>query len=575
MKKKTLSKVFLLVGLTFALENVSYSISSPQNNSDREMQLQEKRLEEKRIKNILKKELQEKEKVKEKEDVQFQSGRKFYIKQITLINANKLSVKEKIKIVKKYAKKDLGMGDIHNLVKDITNSYIKKGYVAARVTLPINQNISQGELKLKIFEGKIEKVLIIDRSKNKSKLKENLNLVFKEGDTVNLKKIEYSEANLSSAPNTQGKFKLNPGTKIGQTIIIGDVHETKLGSVNVDFDNLGSEGTGKNSVKVGMSTGNVLGASDTLFVQGSSTLDDDSVRYSRSVFADYTLPIGWWETGVTYNYSQTRNTIPGKITSSLNESKSSSAKFKLNRTLYDGSKGKIKLGSTFAFKDSKTFIEKSFVETSSYKSASEQIDLSYSGILAGGSIFNKLSYVRGLGSLGADKDKYNSQAKRQYDKFKFYTRYYKPFTFMNLGLAYEFTFDSQYSPDILYSGDKMSIGDDVTVRGFKDGVTGEKGIYVKNQLNYTFLTESKNPIARQLNQTKFYVGIDYGFVKNSSNKNNPKYLSNEEIASVAFGLYKDISFANISVSCGIPIYYPDYLEVDKKGRIYLTGSMSF
>lgn len=572
MKKLAQKEVFLIMLAALFLKVPVYSQSI--KNIDRQMELQEKRFEEKRIESLLKDRLDKKEKEEKDKKVEFQSGKKFYIKKITLINANKLSLNEKLKIVKKYTKKELGMADIHNLVKDLTNSYIKKGYVAARTTLPIDQNISNGELKLKIFEGNIEKVFLVDQSKNKSNLKQNLNLVFKKGETVNLKNLEYSEGNLSSAPSTQGKFKLNPGSKIGQTIIVGNVKETKLGNLNVDFDNLGSEATGKNNVKLGISTGNLLGASDSLFVQGSGTMTNDAKKYSRSAFLDYKLPIGFWETGINYNYSQTKNIVKGEHADVLNESKSSTAKFKLNRTLYNGV-GKVKLSSTLGFKDSKSFIQKSLVETTSYKSANEQLDLSYSGIVFGGSIFSKVSYIRGLGSLGADKDTRSSEAKRQFDKFKFYTRYYKPFKLGKQNFAYEFTFDSQYTPDNLYSADKMSIGDDVTVRGFENGVSGEKGLYLKNQINYTFLSDSKNIILKGLNSTKLFVGLDYGFVQNSSNKGSDKYLEQEEIASVAVGISKNMSFTNINLSYGIPIYYPDYLQVDTKGRLYLTGGISF
>lgn len=576
MKEKILKTAFLVLGISLVLQGTSTPIfADTQNISDREMQLQERRLEEKRINRILEEELMDQEKDKEEDDISIQSGKKFFIKKITLINADKISVKEKLKLIKKYVNNDLGIGEIHNLVKDLTNSYIKKGYVAARVTLPINQNIAQGELKLKIFEGKIENVLLVDRTKNKSDLKKNLNLIFKKGDTVNLKRIEFSEANLSSATATEGKFKLNPGTKIGQTIIIGDVKETKLGTVDINYDNLGSMTNGKHNIKIGTSTGNLLGISDTLFFQGTSSITKDDEKYSRSGFIDYKMPIGLWEVGGTYNYSQTKSTIEGTVRNTLNETNSSSVKFKLGKTLYDGVKGKIKLASALSFKDSKTYIEKSLVDVSSYKSSSEQLDLSYSGVVKGGSIFVKLSYVRGLGSFGADKDQAGSEAKRQYDKYKFYTRFYRPFKLKNQSLAYEFSVDSQYSPDTLYSADKMSIGDDVTVRGFKNSVSGENGFYVRNQIDYTFLSDSKNLILKNLNKTKFYIGLDYGLVRNSSNKGSRTLLYEESIASVAVGLYKSFKYSNISLVVGVPIHYPDYLEIDKKGRIYVTAGLTF
>lgn len=43
----------------------------------------------------------------------------------------------------------------------------------------------------------------------------------------------------------------------------------------------------------------------------------------------------------------------------------------------------------------------------------------------------------------------------------------------------------QYSNDILHSSERLSLGDETTVRGFQDfGVQGERGFYFRNELGY-------------------------------------------------------------------------------------------
>lgn len=571
---KRIEKIILIFCLFCGAS--SFTLAEVVNHSDRAIDLEMRRLEEKVIDQTLKKEAQKKEiekkMIEEKGTKKLQDGKKFQIKKITLINAERLTIKEKMSVIKKYANTKIGLFEVHELIKELTNTYIQKGYVAARITIPVDQNISRGELKLRVFEGKIEDVVINVEDKE-DKWKEKINTVLEPGDTVDLKNIEYMEKIINGTPKNQGSIKLEPGSKIGQTIIKGDFKESKFGNIGINYDNLGSEGTGKNNLKLSYTHSNPIGVSDVFFVQASTTLKSDREKFNRTVILDYRVPIGWWETGISYNYSQTKNTIEGNIRNTLQESKSESYKFKLNRTVYNGTKGKVKIVSNLGVKDSKTYIEKSLVKTNSYKNAQYDIGLIYSGSLFGGTIYNKLSYIKGLGGMGADKDSKYIKAKRQFEKFKFYSRYNKPFKVLKHSFAYEMTVDSQYTNDILYSTDKFSIGDDTTVRGFRNGVSGENGLYLKNQIYYTIDNSSKNLILKQFKGLRLFTGIDYGFVDNSANKGSHKYLKREELTSASFGLQKYFGNGSVEITYSLPINSPDYVK-QEEGILYIIGSLN-
>jgi len=556
----------------------SFTLARVMNQSDRAIDLEMRRLEEKVIDNTLKKEAEKKETEKKEiskkiETEKLKNGKRFHIKKITLINAERLTTKEKLPIIKEYTNTEIDLADIHELIKKLTNAYIQKGYIAARVTIPVDQNISKGELKLRVFEGKIEDI-IINVGDQEDGVKKNFNTVSEIGDVVNLKNIDYLEKIINGAPKNQGSIKLEPGSKIGQTIIKGDFKESKFGNVDINYDNLGTEGTGQNNIKISYMHGNLAGISDVFFIQGSTTLENDSEKFNRTGILDYRVPIGWWETGMSYNYSRTKNTIDGHLRTTLQESKSESYKLKLNRIIYNGTKGKIKIVSNLGVKNSKTYIEKSLVESSSYKNTQYDIALTYSGTILGGSIYNKLSYVRGLGSMDADKDLKNAEAKHQFGKFKFYNRFNRPFRVLNQSFAYEMTVDSQYTKDTLYSTDKFSIGDDTTVRGFENGVSGENGMFLRNQLYYTVNHTSDNFILKPFKGIRLFTGVDYGFVENSANKGSSKYIKREELTSASFGLQKYFNYGNIEVTYSLPISSPEYVEQNHDGLFYITASLS-
>ena len=87
---------------------------------------------------------------------------------------------------------------------------------------------------------------------------------------------------------------------------------------------------------------------------------------------------------------------------------------------------------------------------------------------------------------------------------------------------YLLNIEGQYSKDILYSQEKIGIGDDTTVRGFKDESTqGDKGFYIRNEIGYRG-NEFLEP----------YIAYDYGRVFN--NKVNEDKV--ETLQGIAIGI---------------------------------------
>ncbi|MBN1468705.1 MAG: hypothetical protein JW924_08275 [Fusobacteriaceae bacterium] len=84
-----------------------------------------------------------------------QSSNKFFINTIE-INNLKVLKKEVKKIRNTYENKELGMSEINSLVADLTNLYVKNGYITTRVMLTLPQNLNSGKLKLEIINGVIE-----------------------------------------------------------------------------------------------------------------------------------------------------------------------------------------------------------------------------------------------------------------------------------------------------------------------------------------------------------------------------------------------------------------------------------
>lgn len=80
------------------------------------------------------------------------------IKKIVLLNNHLLSQSTLDELFVKRLNKCNTLGDINNLVRQINNIYIKKGYITSRAYIK-PQKLSTGNLAINAMEGRIEKIV--------------------------------------------------------------------------------------------------------------------------------------------------------------------------------------------------------------------------------------------------------------------------------------------------------------------------------------------------------------------------------------------------------------------------------
>jgi len=154
--RKVVTYIFLVLNV------LAFSDSFNENEDERTVLKQEQRSEQER----LQKEFQKREetfnqlKLEKAEKQETATNEiKFHISQINLEDEeNLLNEIEKENILEKYLNRDLGSTEITNLVTDLTNRLIAKGYITSVATISENNDLSTKTLNLKIVPGKIEKI---------------------------------------------------------------------------------------------------------------------------------------------------------------------------------------------------------------------------------------------------------------------------------------------------------------------------------------------------------------------------------------------------------------------------------
>jgi hemolysin activation/secretion protein len=167
----------------------------------------------------------------------------FPIKDIELQGADSLSDSEKNRLLKPYIGQCLGVVQLNELLKVITDHYIEKGLVTSRAYLP-QQDLSGGHLKVLVVEGRLEGL----KGAADSQLSEReLALTFpgKTGDLVNLREIEQLVDQLNRLPSNQAKMELAPGKNVGGSEVLVTNSPQKPWRAGLSRSNDGQRSTGE------------------------------------------------------------------------------------------------------------------------------------------------------------------------------------------------------------------------------------------------------------------------------------------------------------------------------------------
>lgn len=112
----------------------------------------------------------------------------FPIQHIELKGAESLSIRERKQMLAAYEGQCLGVSQLNELLKVITNHYLDKGLVTTRAYLP-QQDLSKDDLQVLVVEGKLEN-LQADATSGLSERELAMTFPGREGQLVNLREIE-------------------------------------------------------------------------------------------------------------------------------------------------------------------------------------------------------------------------------------------------------------------------------------------------------------------------------------------------------------------------------------------------
>ena len=578
-------KISIFLFLFFNL--LAFSNTFNENEDERTILRKEQRLEQERIQ-----EKYENSKDSYQKDTKIEVDKnelKFYISKINLFDdENLLNEIEKENILSKYENKKLGSTDISNILVELTNRLIEKGYVTSTASLSENNNLNSETLNLKIISGKIEKI-ILNEDDSLDKLKKYFLVSTKEEKVLNVRDLDTTTENFNYLEANNMTMEIIPSDKENYSIIklkneMKDKFTISLLTNNYGEDNQNGIWRGGTSINID----SPLGIGDRVYFSYMTVhkkkADRSWKRTTESLKPGEILPIG------PKGYDPAKDTLPYKreldlynfrytmkfrdYTLSLGSSRSEnissfytpttiydmetmSSNFSVNldKILWRNQKSKLSLGVGLKRKHNKSYIEDTLLSDRILSIG--DISLNGTTVFYSGIFGITLDYERGLRALGA-----SNTPKAEFKKYSLNLNYYKPLT---KKLVYRFNTLTSHSKDVLYASEKQSIGGVGSVPGYhrRGNIMGDRAIEIENELSYKIIDSEK------MGRLSPYISYSYGAVRNNK---NPSVYGKGYVSGASIGLRYSMKYLDIDLAYAKALSHSSYIK-PRDREIYFSTSL--
>jgi len=447
----------------------------------------------------------------------------FPIKDIELKGADSLPASERERLLKPYVGQCLGVSQLNDLLKAITDYYLGKGRVTSRAYLP-QQDLSTGHLQVLVVEGKLEAL----RSAEGSTVTEReLAMAFpgKVGEALNLREIEQLVDQLNRLPSKQAQMELTPGKQVGGSDVVVRNTAQKPWRASLSRNNDGQKSTGEQQWGAGLEWDSPLGLGDQLILRGGHDAISDHQKTSKNTMLYYNVPWGWWNFSYTYSESDYRTFGVTDDFKYKQDGDNQNHQLRAERVIHRDDVSKTSVNVGLAHLRTNNYILDVRTPPSSNRLSELQLGVNHGRRIGTAFVNLDLGMQNGIGLLDAqsqeERDAFGRrQPNSRYRKYTATVSYLQPFSLWGESFSFSSLATGQRSEDPLFSPQRMSLGGSASVRGFKDQLlTGDSGGYWRNEVRWA------RPVTLDWMRPAFFeygasVGYDQGVIRNDRYNDN-------------------------------------------------------
>lgn len=431
------------------------------------------------------------------------------IERVELEGATALSDADRQNLLRAYLGRCVGLAEINQLLQDITNHYIARGYTTTRAYIP-EQDMSSGVLRILVLEGIVEKIMLKGEGVSLATAFPGL-----EGKLFNLREFEQGLDQINRLRSNNATIDIAPGSAPGTSIIEVSNSPGKRWWLTLANDNTGSKSTGRHQTSLTLGLDDPLGLNDYLNLSLRINPDAGGDKLSRAIAAYYAVPYGPWTFSFNATDFEYRSIVHGQFFDFDTSGTSRTQALRVERNMYRDQRTKFSLSAGLTLKDNKNYINDELIEAGSRRLTIADIGANLSLNALGAFWSFDLGYGRGLKSFGAleDPDGWPADAPQaQFERFTYGLSFSMPMQAGETQLVWQSMFSGQYSPDVLHGTEQISIGSPFTVRGYrKSSIAGDTGWFWRNEigvpLQLSVLGEGLPP-----GRIRPFLGYDVGHI---------------------------------------------------------------
>ncbi|EKS6649585.1 ShlB/FhaC/HecB family hemolysin secretion/activation protein [Enterobacter hormaechei] len=471
----------------------------------------------------------------------------FVIRRIELSGATLLSPSAKNRLTAPWINQCLDMARLTRLTDAVSDWYISRGYITSRAFLT-EQDLSGGVLHLAVLEGKLQHIRlegVPDRT---------LKMTFPglEGKILNLRDIEQGMEQLNRVRQRPVEIEILPGDRQGYSVVnLTATPEFPL-SGSVSFDNSGQKSTGTGQLNGALYGNNLLGLADKWFISGGRSSDFSNSKDAQNFAAGVSIPYGYGLLDYSYSWSNYLSTIDNNGYFWRSTGDTETHRLTGSWVLFPNGDIKTGVSAGITHRINRNYLDDVLLATSSRKLSSLSLGINHTQKIASGVATLNPTFTQGVPWFGAedDSDKQGDVPKAEFRKWSLNGSFQRPLADKLWWLTSVYF---QWSPDRLYGSERLTLGGETSVRGFKEQyISGDNGGYWRNELNYSLLT------LPWVGDVGVLAAIDGGWLK----KDGQDRYASGTLWGTALGLTATNRWYSSQFTVGTPVDYPDWLAPD-------------
>lgn len=481
----------------------------------------------------------------------------FTVSHIRFYRASQLTPDQQAHLSSPFLNTCMDLSRINTLIRDISQWYLSDGFVTSRAFLP-EQDLATGTLTIAVLEGRIEAIVVNGKP---DPITRTLfpGLV---GRVLNLRDLEQGVDHLSRLRSFSYQLDIQPGRAPGQSIV--NLKGTKGVPLQggLEFDNSGQQSTGEEQGRISLTADNLLSLAEQWTLMAGSSTDGRASHNATNWQAGFSLPYGYWLFDAGYQFSDYRNDLDSRGYVYETRGDTRTVTGNVARTLYRDGQSKVSGVLGVTHRQSRNFIMDSLLETSSYQLSSLRLGLNLATRVDRHFFTLNPALTLGTDWFGADSDRGHSDGwpQAQFEKWGLFGSY----STAGEQWGWLSTLSLQWTPDVLYSVERLSLGGEASVRGFKEqSLSGDVGGYLRNEVSW------QGAVPAWLGQWRTWLALDMGRVDMGNQGGVWRGM-----VGTAIGWEQRYRHFTGNISVGFPLSAPAWLNADP-WVLYYRASVPF